>query len=635
MSAIIITNPNSSLAIADGASGDPISLLNGPPENGFQTSELVDATGTTIFANQTNFTIDGGNTNHLVTLDNPNPAAGLESAFIEDLGTGSEIEGVNTSGADITVEGLNLIFSGAPGDVGDLFGGLRTQVSNLVVSDSHNVTITNGVSTPTTLNVGLGASGFVNLTNNGTINATSGGISGSGGINLTTNGSTADLNTGSDAGISSSLGAVDLQVGEDINLGDEVGTGSVVSQSGMSLTAGRNITLNANAVIQNNSAGNISINAGMAGGDITMLTSPGSLSGAPEIINNASTGAINLTTGKGGSLTVASTGTIGVKSANGAIMLAADAIVLDAAINSGTATTTLEPVTGGQVITLGRANARGVLGLTQAELNEITAGTLRIGDIAAGNITITAAISNPSGDQIVSLVNNGSISEGSFGSLSIPNLRVSSTGPVTLGSANNIIATLAANTTNGLTVNDGTHILTIGDVDTVTGITTTNSAINLTADGMNLGDQVNAGTGVVTLSAFSAAQQISLGGTSGNVSGTLGLSDVELSEITARVLRIDAVTGNITTGGAISSHAGYSTLSLTTAGAINLTSGISVANLALNAGVDIDLAGANTIGTLAFFDANNSVAIAELDRPDHRFGRRHHVIVEPRELDDD
>ena len=58
MSAITITNPNSNLAIADGASGDPISLLNGPPESGFPMSKLVDATGTTIFANQTNFTID-------------------------------------------------------------------------------------------------------------------------------------------------------------------------------------------------------------------------------------------------------------------------------------------------------------------------------------------------------------------------------------------------------------------------------------------------------------------------------------------------------------------------------------------------------------------------------------------------
>jgi hypothetical protein len=574
---------------------------------------LVDATGTTVFANQTDFTIDGGDSNHLVTLDNPNTAAGLESLFILDLGTGSEIEGVNTSGADVTVAALSLIFDGAPGDIGDHFGGLRTQVSNLVVSDSRNVTIINGVSAPTTLNLSLGASGFVNLTNNGTINATGSGVSGNDGVNLTTNGSTADLNTGSNAEISSSLGAVDLQAGEDINLGDGVGTGSVVAQSGTILSAGRNVTLNANAVIQNNSSGNITINAGIAGagGDITMLTSPGSLSGAPEIINNASTGAINLTTGKGGALTVASTDATGVESANGAITLAADAMVLEAAINSGTATTTLEPVTAGQAITLGGANAPGVLGLTQAELNEISAGTLRIGDIAAGNIAITASISNPSGDQIVSLVNNGSISESSFGSLSIPNLRISSTGPVTLASANNVIATLAANTANGLTVNDGTHTLTIGGVDTVTGITTNNSAINLTADGMNLGDQVDAGTGVVTLSAFSAAQQISLGGSSGNLSGTLGLSDAELSEITAGVLRIDAITGNITSGGAISSHAGYSTLSLATAGAINLTSAISVANLALNAGVDIDLAGANTIGTVAFFDANNSVAIAD------------------------
>src|SRR5271166_1951722 len=239
----------------------------------------------------------------------------------------------------------------------------------------------------------------------------------------------------------------------------------------------------------NSTSGNIAITA--AAGDITMLTSPGSESGDPQIVNNASTGSITLQAGPGQTLTADSTGATAIKSSNGSITLIADAMFINKGVNSGTAATSLTPASVSQAISLGGNDAPGVLGLTQAELNEITAGTLRIGSIIAGNITITAAISNPPGSNTLSLINNGSISEGTFSSLTIPNLRISSTGPVTLGSANNIIATLAATATNGLTVNDGTHILAIGTVDGVAGIATNNSAVNLTADNINISQQVN------------------------------------------------------------------------------------------------------------------------------------------------
>jgi hypothetical protein len=148
---------------------------------------------------------------------------------------------------------------------------------------------------------------------------------------------------------------------------------------------------------------------------------------------------------------------------------------------------------------------------------------------------------------------------------------------VTLDQSNNI-GTFAADATNAVTVNNGTNVLTIGVVDGVTGIDTSNSAITITADNLNIAQPVNAGTGIVTVAPFSAGQLIALGGA--DAVGTLGLSDAELGQITASLLRVGAVgnTGGITVAGAVTRHAGYNTLSLTTGGSIGQSAPLSVAN---------------------------------------------------------
>jgi hypothetical protein len=247
-----------------------------------------------------------------------------------------------------------------------------------------------------------------------------------------------------------------------------------------------------------------------------------------------------------------------------------------------------------------------VLGITQAELNEITAGVTQIGANVMSNIIIAAPISNPINSNVLTLINNGTISEGAFGSLNAANLRIGSTGPVTLNNPNNDIAVLAANTTNGLTVNDGTNNLTVGTVDGDTGIVTTNSATSLTADNMNIQQQVNAGAGIVTLASFSANQQILLGGN--DAATTLGLTDAELGQITASVLRVDDISGIIgVSGGAITRHAGYNTLSLATRNIVQ-SAALSVANLALSSGGGISLTkSSNSVDTLAFSNASGTV----------------------------
>jgi len=68
--------------------------------------------------------------------------------------------------------------------------------------------------------------------------------------------------------------------------------------------------------------------------------------------------------------------------------------------------------------------------------------------------------------------------------------------------------------------------------------------------------------GIVTLAAFSAAQQIALGGA--DALGTLGLTDAELSNVQASALQVTGNSGNIGVTSTVTRHAGYNALSLTT-----------------------------------------------------------------------
>ena len=64
-----------------------------------------------------------------------------------------------------------------------------------------------------------------------------------------------------------------------------------------------------------------------------------------------------------------------------------------AVVAGGTNTVTLRQRTTGTAITLNAADAAGVLGLTDAELDRVTAATINIGDSNAGTITVTSTIS--------------------------------------------------------------------------------------------------------------------------------------------------------------------------------------------------------------------------------------------------
>ncbi|NLF73821.1 MAG: hypothetical protein GX575_32830, partial [Candidatus Anammoximicrobium sp.] len=82
------------------------------------------------------------------------------------------------------------------------------------------------------------------------------------------------------------------------------------------------------------------------------------------------------------------------------VSLTADSMYFPTAtINAGANTVHFRPLTAGTQINLGGADVLAgsplILGLTDAELDRITAGTLTIGDAASGAMTVSAAISRP------------------------------------------------------------------------------------------------------------------------------------------------------------------------------------------------------------------------------------------------
>jgi hypothetical protein len=461
--------------------------------------------------------------------------------------------GANVSWADVELQlssGFNVVVDSGTtgteaGDITDLTGAILGGLAN-------NVTLT--------LQSGTGAGLVGNVT-----------------LGTVTTGGTDDSIVIEAAGSAASSGAGPITT---TNLTVDAATGITTNTSVSNLSA------------SNTTSGDIDITqAALPAEDLTI--------GGAGVTNSAATGTIDITN-LGGSITVGPGST--VQSSNGHITLAATDLDLSGTVDSGTANTTLTNSVAGEAIDLG-TNTPGTLGLTSSELNNVTAGVLQVGSPTAGTINVSAAVS-PTGTNVLSLVNGGTITEAAAGSITIADLSVSSTGPVTLNSANNV-GTLAADTTNGFSFNDGTNALTIGTVDGDVGVTTSGAPATLTADNMTLSAAINLGTtATVALQPFTAGQLIDLGGA--NAAGTLGLSNTELNEITAGTLEIgNSTSGNLTVVSPIS-LTNVTTLGLESGGAVAGNGGnpdLTVTNLAVRSASGITLETA--VSDLAFDNATS------------------------------
>ncbi len=176
----------------------------------------------------------------------------------------------------------------------------------------------------------------------------------------------------------------------------------------------------------------------------------------------------------------------------GNLSIQSDSVLLSAgSINAGSRALTLIPQTSGTLIDIGGADGTGALGLTNAELGLITAGTLNIGDANSGAITVSSAIS------LASATN------------------------VKLTSGSNIIFNPGMFNTAGGSLN-----LVPGSTGSVqplsAGTDVTSGSANLTfATGANLSIAINGTTPDTQYTQFTVAGNVNLSGANLVLSGTL------------------------------------------------------------------------------------------------------------------
>ena len=469
------------------------------------------------------------------------------------IGIVDGVSGISTSGG----AAVNVTSSGTLGESG---GGLVDTTGTLTIRSVGGTTLgaANQVGTFVATNTGPGN---ISLTNNvpsmlvGVVSQ-----SGGGGVSITNSGSV-NLNGTIGAG----AGTVTL-----ISTGgslDDAGPADIITAGVLTGSAATGVTLGSPELVgtlgpfTNTTSGNVAVDIGQS------VVTSGLLS------NAAPTGTFDLTLFNGAALMV---GGGGITTANGDITLAANTMILGGAVNAGAASVLLTNAAAGVAIDLGTAPGGGVLGLTQASLNEVTANVLRIGSSTAGALTITAPISAPAGWNTLTLINNGAISEQAGDSLTVANLRVSSAGPVALDAASNNIQTFAADSTASDSIVDASS-LTIGTVDGVSGVATSNgAAVNLTSIGTlsESGGGLVSTTGTLTTSSVGGA---TLGGAN-QVSGFNATNTTSGDIFLANTAPTLSISGVSQSGGGAVSLVNTGSLALNGSiaagsGAVNLTAG--------------------------------------------------------------
>ena len=255
--------------------------------------------------------------------------------------------------------------------------------------------------------------------------------------------------------------------------------GNNINVNGSIMTSGGAITLRANdsggpasgvGVVNVNNL----IDAG--GGNVTVSGTSVGLTSAGAIVSTGSTVALNASA-SGGVISMAAGSAI--NAGGGQIKLTADDMALAGSLNAGSGSVALTTNSAGRAIDLGTDTA-GQLGLTVAELGNITADAVSIGGASSGAIRITAP--QTTNFNSLSLISGGSITQNSGawlgGGLS---LRLQGS-TVTLLEANPT-GVIAGSTTSGDFEYRSINGIAISNVDGANGISVPGSAnIKLTSD---------------------------------------------------------------------------------------------------------------------------------------------------------
>jgi trimeric autotransporter adhesin len=383
-----------------GQSGDALEVLGGAANNGTYAAGATPDAGTLTHENSEvqQVTVGGSSGTFTLTFEGYTTGALAFNATAAQVATA--LNGLASIGGSFGVVGVTkvanvytvafggptMVNANEPQMTSAGAGGATATVSTLVDGGAHNITFS-GLA-PVTDTVAAGMYTVTGTASTDTITVADGAVVGGA--------QTTQISSPTFESISfANKGTVYI---------DGKGGGDIVTFSNPNPAAG--ITelnlLGVGAVIQTAPVklANLSIDAS---GDV-QLTSSGNMVG-----KLAASVAGSLSFIDSSPLIVGAFGGIdGITAANHAVTLTADNLDVAAQINAGTGTVTLQPVSAGRTIGLGGADSASVLGLTDAELDHVAAGTLRVGSGTSGTINITFTVS-PAGTNQLELTTGADI----------------------------------------------------------------------------------------------------------------------------------------------------------------------------------------------------------------------------------
>ena len=188
------------------------------------------------------------------------------------------------------------------------------------------------------------------------------------------------------------------------------------------------------------------------------------------------------------------------------------------------------------------------MSLTSAELDTITAGTLRVGRANSGNLTIQGPIA-PAGTNTLSLISGGTITQGGGNTITETNLSVNAVNAVTLTQANAVTTFSGTVSTAGQALQfTDANGFTVGTVDGIVGVTTNNANAALIANAGNIiiDNNITVGTGNVGIQATAGT----ISQNAGDVITAAGLTVRSQGAITLNEANdVDTLAGNISGAG--------------------------------------------------------------------------------------
>jgi Domain of unknown function DUF11/FG-GAP-like repeat len=402
--------------------------------------------------------------------------AGANTIPTLHLLTGADVvDGTATEQTDLTVGALAIQAVSGIGSADDL----DIAVGTLAVADT-----------------GAAASGNIQLTDTGSLTISS--VDGVSGVQRT-GGSSGNVVVTALTSLTVNAPAIDTTGGNITLTADTANSNSAADvltvNADVTASGGAgNITLNGNSLVVNAAtvsvagAGNVTMNFGGTGGAAT-FNNGSTVSAADGLIDAIATTDVTLN----GSATLQTTGA-------GNLRLTTDDIAIaNTATISTSNVVTIRNFTAGRAINLGTNTT---LGLTDAELDRVGAGTLIVGRndaSAAGAVTLSASIDLTRGAhtiQVLHVLTGAGLSQSGAGTLSVGMMAVE----VGTGAGIGAVATPILTETSAFAANAGSGgvfvsnhgALTIGAVAGVNGITATGGAVTIANVGL-------AGAGPITV----------------------------------------------------------------------------------------------------------------------------------------